>query len=219
MKWRASQPWNSTWWKIIPTILPSPKFQRAYSGSNLSPSPRHISRRYFQQPWKLWHHHQREAHDVHSSSNQQTNPHGTPPPIPCYISKHTKSQEIFNPNSPNHIIRVGYTELRLALCSATNCQNFGHVQTNWKQPSRCFWCGGDHLHKDWPEKTNTESMPSCCDCTLGEEKPHQAPYRDCSHWKGEEHKLPRNPLEGCSLSMFTSPEQSYAGSLCQDTQH
>jgi hypothetical protein len=32
-----------------------------------------------------------------------------------------------------------------------NCQQFGHVWANCKQPPRCLWCGR-HFHKDCPEK-------------------------------------------------------------------
>jgi hypothetical protein len=57
-------------------------------------------------------------------------------------------------------------------------------------------------------KTNTESTPSCRNCTLVEgEKPHPVSYQDCIHEKGEEHKeLPRDLLEG--RSSLSSPHQS-----------
>jgi hypothetical protein len=61
-----------------------------------------------------------------------------------------------------------------------------------------LWCGGGHLHRECPEKTNTESAPSCCNCALvGGEKPHPASYRGCSHAKGEQHdELPKDSLGG-----------------------
>jgi hypothetical protein len=31
-----------------------------------------------------------------------------------------------------------------------------------------LWCGGVHLHRECPEKTNTESTPSCHRCILEE---------------------------------------------------
>jgi hypothetical protein len=38
-----------------------------------------------------------------------------------------------------------------------------------------LWCGDDHLHRECPEKMNTESKPSLCNCTLVEgEKTHPA---------------------------------------------
>jgi hypothetical protein len=33
------------------------------------------------------------------------------------------------------------------LTQCHNCQQFGHVWANCKQPPRCLWCGGGHLHK------------------------------------------------------------------------
>jgi hypothetical protein len=71
-----------------------------------------------------------------------------------------------------------------------------------------LWCGGGHLHRECPQKTNTESTPNCCNCTLVEgEKPHPASYRGCSHAKGEEHnELPRGPLGG--RWSISSPHQN-----------
>jgi hypothetical protein len=47
-----------------------------------------------------------------------------------------------------------------------------------------LWCRGSHLHREYPEKTNTESKLSWCNCTLAEgEKPHPASYRCCSQCK------------------------------------
>jgi hypothetical protein len=49
-----------------------------------------------------------------------------------------------------------------------------------------LWCGGGHLHKECPEKGNTDSTPACCNCKLAEgEKPHPSNYRGCSHAKEE----------------------------------
>jgi hypothetical protein len=60
------------------------------------------------------------------------------------------------------------------------CQKFGHVWANCKQLHCCMWCGGDHLQKECPEKGNTSSTPTCCNCRLAEgEKPHPANYRGC----------------------------------------
>jgi hypothetical protein len=38
-----------------------------------------------------------------------------------------------------------------------NCQKFGHVWANCKQPPRFLWCGGGHMHRDCPEKQNASS--------------------------------------------------------------
>jgi hypothetical protein len=81
-------------------------------------------------------------------------------------------------------------------------------------------CGGDHLHRECPEKTNAESTPRCCNYTLTEgENPHSASYRGCSHAKGELQR--RNAPEGSSGRMISSelnsPEQSYTSAFRQDT--
>jgi hypothetical protein len=69
-----------------------------------------------------------------------------------------------------------------------------------------------------PEKTNTESTPSCCNCTLVDgEEPHPASYHGHSHAKGEHNEFPRDSLEDVILK-FTSSEQSYVAALRQDTQ-
>jgi hypothetical protein len=85
-----------------------------------------------------------------------------------------------------------------------------------------LWCGGGHLHKGCPVKTNIESTPSYCNCTLTEgEKPHPASYRGCSYEKGElqRRRAPKGPSGRTFFSKFTSPEQLYIAALRQDTQH
>jgi hypothetical protein len=107
-----------------------------------------------------------------------------------------KSQEILKLNSLNHIIiKVEPYRAQTGLTQSYNCQNYGHIWANCKQPPRCSWCGGGHVHRECPEKTNTESTPRCCSCTLLEgENPHPATYQGCSHAKGEEHnELPKVP--------------------------
>jgi hypothetical protein len=117
-----------------------------------------------------------------------------------------KSQVIFKLNNLNHIvIKVEPYRVQTGLTQCYNCLNFVHVWANCKQPLDV--CGG-HLPRECPEKTNAESTPSCCSCTPVEgEKPHPAPYRGCSHAKGEGHnELPRDPLGG--RSSLSSPHQS-----------
>jgi hypothetical protein len=108
----------------------------------------------------------------------------------------------------SHIVLLG------ADCEIGNCTGSGPQTTTeeWCFLSyQCLWCDGSHLHRDYPEKTNTESMLSCCSCTLVEgEKPHPVSYRAAATWKenckGEKHnRLPRDPLRGSSLSW---PHQS-----------
>jgi hypothetical protein len=80
------------------------------------------------------------------------------------------------------------------------------------------------VHRECPEKTNTESTLSCCNCTLVEgEKPHPASYRGCSHEKGEQQRrraqrAPKGFSGRTFFSKFTSSEQSYAAASRQDTQ-
>jgi hypothetical protein len=103
-----------------------------------------------------------------------------------------------------------------------NCQNFGHIWANCKQPPRSLRYGGD---RECPEKTNTESTPSCCNYTLVErEEPHPASYRGCSHAEGElqgrkAQRVPKEPSERKFFYKFTSPEQSYSAALRQDNQN
>jgi hypothetical protein len=72
---------------------------------------------------------------------------------------------------------------------------------------------------------NTESTPRCCNCALTEgDKSHPASYRGCSHAKGElqrrrAQRAPKGPTGRTFFSKFTSPQQSYAAALHQDTQH
>jgi hypothetical protein len=116
------------------------------------------------------------------------------------------------------IIKVESYRAQTGLTQRYNCQNVGHVWTNCKQRPRCLWCGGGHMHRECPEKTNTESTLRCCNCTLIErENPHTASYRGCSHAKGElqrrrANELPRDPLGArTSLSSHhhSSPTQPH----------
>jgi hypothetical protein len=141
------------------------------------------------------------------------------------LTRNIKSQEIFKLNILNHIIKVVSYRTQTGLRQCHNCQNFGHIGANCKQPSRCLWCGGGHLHRECSEMTNTESTSICCNCTLVDgEKPHPASYRGCSHAKGElqrrrAQRAPKGPSGRTFFSKFTSPEQFYTAALLQDTQH
>jgi hypothetical protein len=54
-----------------------------------------------------------------------------------------KSQEIFRLPSLCHIaIRVEAYRAQNGLRQCHNCQQFSHVWTKCKQPTRCLWCGG-----------------------------------------------------------------------------
>jgi hypothetical protein len=60
-----------------------------------------------------------------------------------------KSQEIFKLASFCHIsIRVEAYKGRSGLTQCYNCQIFGHVWANCRQPPSCLWFGGVHMHKE-----------------------------------------------------------------------
>jgi hypothetical protein len=69
-----------------------------------------------------------------------------------------KSTEIFKLTSLCHIIiKVEAYSAQTGLTQCYNCQNFGHIWANSRQPPRCLWCGGGHLHKECPEKGKEET--------------------------------------------------------------
>jgi hypothetical protein len=105
------------------------------------------------------------------------------PPFLVTLPRRAKSQAIFCLSSLCHIvIRVDAYRAQNALTQCHNCQQFSHVWANCKQPLGCLWCGDNHLHKECPEKGNTSSMPTSCNCRLAEgEKPHPANYQGCRH--------------------------------------
>jgi hypothetical protein len=73
------------------------------------------------------------------------------------LIRNAKSQEILKQNGFNHtIIKVESYRAQTGLTQCCKCQNFGHVGANCKQHPRCLWCGGGHLHRECPEKMNTE---------------------------------------------------------------
>jgi hypothetical protein len=130
--------------------------------------------------------------NVRQMQATRTSPNGQAhvAPFPLFLVTLTRNityKKIFKLNSFNHtIIEVELYRTQSGLTQYCNCQNFGHVWANWKQPPRCLRCGGGHLHRECPEKTNTEYTPSCCSCTLGEGgNPHPTSYRGCSYAKEE----------------------------------
>jgi hypothetical protein len=77
--------------------------------------------------------------DVRQMTANRRAPQGAPPSIPGYLNKKLKLQEIFKVNSLNHvIIKVELYRAQTGLTQCYNCQNFGHVWTNCKQPRRGF---------------------------------------------------------------------------------
>jgi hypothetical protein len=90
--------------------------------------------------------------------------------LPLYLialPRMAKSQEVFKLTAHCHIaIQVEAYRAQNGLTQGHNCQQFGHVWANCRQPPRCLWCGGGHLHKECPEKDNAASTLACCNCKL-----------------------------------------------------
>jgi hypothetical protein len=125
------------------------------------------------------------------SSTLRSSSKGTlPRNLPLFLitlPRTARSQEIFQLTALCHIaIGVEVYRAQNGLTKCHNSQQFGRVWANCKQPPRCLWCGGDHLHKGCPEKENAASTPACFNCQLVEgEKLHPANYQGCRHAKEE----------------------------------
>jgi hypothetical protein len=117
-----------------------PKFWKAYKGCNPSPSPRYASGRHFQQPEDLGF----NVISVRQLTTNQRAPNGqtnveTLPLFLVILTRNIKYQEIFKLNSLNHIIiKVESYRAQTGLTQCYNCQNFGHVWANFKQPPPCL---------------------------------------------------------------------------------
>jgi hypothetical protein len=144
-----------------------------------------------------------EVISVRQMSIARRSPEGTTSiTLPLFLvtlPRTTKSQDSFKLSNLCHIsIKVESYKSQNTLTQCYNCQKFGHVWANCKQPPCCLWCGGSHLHKDCPENGNTASTPTCCNCQLAEgEAAHPANYRGCRHAKEEiqkrkAHGTPKN---------------------------
>jgi hypothetical protein len=143
--------------------------------------------------------------------------------LPLFLAalpRTTKSSELFKLSTLCHIsIKVEAYKSHNILIQCFNYQKFGHVWANCKQPPRCLWCGGGHLHKDCPEKGNASSTLACCNCQLADgEKAHPAIYRGCKHAKEEmRKKKPQGTPKTTSGRVFSSnpvkPNLSFAAAL------
>jgi hypothetical protein len=136
------------------------------------------------------------------------------------LPRTTKSQEIFRLQRLCHIeVRTEAYRAQYGLTQCHNCEQFGHVWANCKQPPRCLWCGGGYLHKKCPQKGNTSSTPTCCNCRLAEgENPHPANYRGCRHAEEEMQKkksqrTPNTTTGRLIPSKLTTPGMSFAAAL------
>jgi hypothetical protein len=84
------------------------------------------------------------------------------------LQRNVKSTDIFKLTSLCHIIiQVEACKARNYLKQCYNCQRSGHISENCRQPLRCMWCGGSHIHKECSETNNRESsLPNCSNCQL-----------------------------------------------------
>jgi hypothetical protein len=118
------------------------------------------------------------------SSIRRSPSEGTPTKnLPLFLttlSRAAKSLEIFRLTALCHVaIKVEACRVQNGLTQCHNCQQFGHVWANCKQPPRCLWCGGGHMHTECPEKENAASTPACYNCQLAQgKKAHPANYWD-----------------------------------------
>jgi hypothetical protein len=71
--------------------------------------------------------------------------------IPLFLitlKRSDKSQDILKLRSLCHVaVSVEAYRAQSGLTQCYNCQKFGHISANCRQPPRCMWCGGGHLHK------------------------------------------------------------------------
>jgi hypothetical protein len=83
------------------------------------------------------------------------------------LVRNQKSLDMFKTsNLCNIIVKIEAYKYKSGLTQCYNCQCFGHIWDHCRQPPRCMWCGGGHRHRECPEKENTQSIPSCCNCKL-----------------------------------------------------
>jgi hypothetical protein len=88
-----------------------------------------------------------------------------------------------------------------------------------------LWCGGNHLHKDCPEKEKPSSTLTCRKCQVTEgEKAHPSNYRGCRHAKEEMRKRKSqktsNTMTGRMFSSrCTTPTLSFAVALRGNSEH
>jgi hypothetical protein len=169
-----------------------------------------------------------EIISVKQVSTTRRSPKGTTPTtLPLFLitlPRMTKSQDLFKLSNVCHIsIKVESYKSQNALTQCYNCQKFGHVRINCKQPPRCLWCGGSYIHKECPEKGNTASTPTCCNWQLAEgEAVLPANYRGCKHAKEEIHKrkiqgTPNNTEGRVFSSKFVKSNFSFATAVRDQT--
>jgi hypothetical protein len=157
-----------------------------------------------------------------SASRLSTSEGSVPQNLPLFLitlPRTEKSQEILRLTALWHLaIRVEAYRAQRGLTQCHNCQQFGHIWANYRQPPRCLWCRGGHLHKECHEKDNAASTPAC-NCQLAEgEKPHPANYQGCRLAKEELQKkksqrMPKATTGRVFSSSHTTPGVSFAAAL------
>lgn len=97
-----------------------------------------------------------------------------------------KSTDILKLTTLCHIrVKVQAYKSHNDLTKYYNCQQFGHIWVNCKEPPRCLWCGRGNLRKECSEK-NENSTHKCCNCCLKEgEHSYPSTLGCCKHAKGE----------------------------------
>jgi hypothetical protein len=121
-------------------------------------------------------------------------------------------------------IRVEAYKDQTGLTQCYNCQQFGHVLANCKQPPRCMWCGGGHLHKECLQEGNATSILTCCNCKLADGKePSPSNYRSCRHAKEQVRKRksqrePKTTTGRVFTSRHTTPGLPFAAVLRSNRQ-
>jgi hypothetical protein len=137
------------------------------------------------------------------------------------------SHEIFKLRSRCHItLTVEAYKAQTGLMQCYNWQSFGHVWANCKQPPRCtrMCCGNGHLHKECPEKSNTASIRTCCNCKLVDgEEPRPSNYQGCRQAKEEtrrrkSRRAPKATTGRVLSSSHTSSGLSFAAVLHSSTE-
>jgi hypothetical protein len=135
------------------------------------------------------------------------------------VTRNVKSQEIFKLNSLNHItIKVESYIAQTGLTQCCNCQNFGHVWANCKQPFVVWWwLPGYGMPRKDEYRIYAELLqlhPSRWRETSSSDISRMQP---CERRSAQ--RAPKGPLGRTFFPKFTSPEQSYAAALRQDNQH
>jgi hypothetical protein len=140
------------------------------------------------------------------------------------IPRTAKSQEIFKLVRLCHIsVRVETCKAQSGLTQRYNCQMFGHVWANGRQPARCLWFGGGHLYREWEGKGKETQTLAWYNCQFREgEKTPPSNFQDCSHAEElrkrkllTEHKAATGKVFS---STFTTPTLSFAAVLPKNTE-